>query len=127
MWEWVEQEQIPFLTAAQGPKVHLPEVGRSHPESSPGEWLKKKMVGKMRGKTVRKKKAGPLKVPWKVAEFFRCSLASNLPRKEHTLHYSAVITLYCMKRGVKGSSNSINRVRGRMGLETDSEALVPRV
>ena len=55
------------------------------------------MEEKMKEKTMRKKKEGqlPLKVTW----FFCCSLVSNLPRKEHTLHYRAVFLRYfIMKR-----------------------------
>lgn len=78
----------------QAPQPYSPEMGRSHLGCAQGHWLKKKkkMVGKMKEKTTKKEEEE--KAPLEMMGFFG-SLATNLPRKEHSLLRS------CCKRARK--------------------------
>lgn len=70
------------------------KVGRNHPEYSLGHCLKK-MVEKTKQKTRMEKE----KLPLEATQFFCCLLVSNLPRKEHAVHYRVVITLFYHEKG----------------------------
>lgn len=63
------------------------------------------MVGKTKERTMKKKEETE-KVPLEVTQFF-CSLTSNLPRKEHILHYRAVTTLSRKEEVLLASEASI--------------------
>lgn len=78
----------------QGSEGHLRKVGRNHPEYSLGLRLKK-----MEEKTKQKTRMEKEKLPLEVTQFVCCLSVSNLPRKEHVVHYIVVITLFYHEKG----------------------------
>lgn len=91
MWKREEWRQLSFLTPVRGVEGQLPEVEGNRLEHCLGHCLRR-TLGRPKPRT--RATETQEKLPLEVTQFLHCSLASNLPRKEHALHYRVVTTLF---------------------------------